>query len=149
MIWWTPLVMTFNAAICTPIHGDRILASDLARAVPEFAVASGDAVIGYAPAPGSRRVLHAVELGRLASKLNVKLDAEREACFEWTLAAVSREDVARSMRVSLGIPDARIEIIEMGPRAAPEGKMMFPLTGLIPGADRNSGPALWRGYVAY
>lgn len=149
MIWWIPFVMNFTAATCVPMHADRILAADVARAVPEFGAVPGDSFVGYAPAPGSRRVLHAVELRRLASKFDVKFDAELEACFEWTLRPVSREDVIRSMRESLDLPDTHVEILEMGTRAAPEGKLIFPIEGLIPGADRNSGSALWRGYVVY
>src|ERR1700682_5213360 len=111
MIWWIPLVMNFTTATCVAMHGDRILASDLARVVPEFAAAPADAFIGYAPAPGSRRVLHAVELRRLASKFGVTFDSDLEACFEWTLRPVSREDVVRSMRESLDLPNARIEVL--------------------------------------
>jgi len=149
MIWWIPFVMNFTTATCVAMHGDRILAADLARVVPEFAAAPADAFVGYAPAPGSRRVLHAVELRRLATKFDVRFDADLEACFEWTLRAVAREDVIRSMRESLDLPNAQIQILEMGTRAAPEGKLVFPIEGLIPGADRNSGSALWRGYVMY
>src|ERR1700694_3845816 len=108
MIWWIPLVMNFSTATCVAMHGDRILAADLARAIPEFAAAPGNAFIGYAPAPGSRRVLHAVELRRLAAKFDVKFDADLEACFEWTLKPVAREDVVRSMRESLGLPNAHV-----------------------------------------
>ena len=141
--------MNFGAATCTAIQADHILASDLARAVPEFASAPRDTFIGFAPAPGSRRVLHAGELLRLASKFDVRLDAEREACFEWALGPVSGKDVVEAMRESLQLPNAHIEIMEIGARATPRGKMIFPLEGLIPAADRNKGPALWRGYVAY
>jgi len=149
MIWWIPFVMNFTTATCVAMHGDRIGATDLAKAVPEFAAAPSDAFIGYAPAPGSRRVLHAVELRRLAAKFDVTFDADREVCFEWMLKPVSHEDVVRSMRESLALPTAHIEILEMGTRAAPEGKLVFPIEGLIPGADRNTGSALWRGYVVY
>jgi flagella basal body P-ring formation protein FlgA len=149
MIWWIPLVINFTTATCVAMHGDRILAADLARVVPEFAAAPPDAFIGYAPAPGSRRVLHAVELRRLAAKFDVTFDADVEACFEWTLRPVAREDVVRAMRQSLDLPNAHAEVLEMGTRAAPEGKLIFPIEGLMPGADRNSGSALWRGYVVY
>lgn len=141
--------MNINAAACVPIHAGSILAADVARAVPEFAAVPGDAVVGYAPMPGSRRVLRAVELRRIALKYNISMAAEREACFEWPLLPVSREDVVRAMRESLSIEGARIEVLDIGIKAVPEGKVTFPLTGLVPAADPNNGPALWRGYVAY
>lgn len=149
MIWWIPLVMNLSAATCTPIKADRIVAADVALSVPEFAAVPRDAVIAYAPVPGARRVLHAGELRRFASKYNVRLDSDREACFEWSIGPVSRDEVVRSMRESLQLPDAKIDIIEMSTQVAPEGKMVFPLPGLVPAADRNNGPALWRGFVAY
>jgi flagella basal body P-ring formation protein FlgA len=149
MIWWIVFAMNLRAATCTPLHTDHILASDVARVVPEFAAVPPDTIIGYAPVAGSRRLLHAAELRRLATKFNVTLNADPEACFEWTVGPVSRDDIVRAMRESIELPDARIDIIETGTRAAPAGKIVFPLHGLIPAADRNSGPALWRGYVAY
>src|SRR5438034_424517 len=145
MILWLPLFMNLTVGTCTPIHAGHILAADVARAVREFAAVPGDEIIGYAPVHVSRRVLHSGDLRRLASKFNVKLDSEREVCFEWTLATVSREEIVRAMRESLELPNAHIEIIEIGTHVAPEGKMIFPLQGLIPAAERNKGPALWRG----
>ena len=68
--------MNLTVGTCTPIHAGHILAADVARAVREFAAVPGDEIIGYAPVPGSRRVLHSGDLRRLASKFNVKLDSE-------------------------------------------------------------------------
>ena len=43
------------------IANDRILGEDLAKVVPAFLdKMPGDAVIGYSPAPGSRRVFTSV-----------------------------------------------------------------------------------------
>ena len=154
MIWWISVLMNYNAAVCTPIRSDQILAADLSRSIPEFAAAPRDAVIGYAPVPGSRRTFHASELKRLAMKFDVRLaSSDRQACFEWQLRSISREDVTSAMRESLALADpaidgAHIEILEIGTRVAPLGKIVFPLTGLIPAADRK-GPALWRGYIVY
>lgn len=149
MIWWIPFVMSFPAPACTPIHGDQILAADMARAIPEFGAAPKDVVIGFSPIPGTRRIFHTQELQRLAARFGVTIDSSREACFEWKLQAISAEEVTQAMRDSLKVPDARIEILKIGNGAAPEGKLVFPLPGLMPAADRNHGPALWRGYVAY
>ena len=154
MIWWLPFLMNLNAAACLPVSSDQILAADLARSVPEFAIVPRDAVIAFAPTPGSRRIFHSSELHRLALKFGVSLDSDREACFDWPLHPISREDVIASMRRSLALSDlhidnAHIEIIEIGTHAAPQGRIVFPLSGLLPAADRNNGPALWRGYVIY
>ncbi len=39
------------AADCVPVAGERILAGDLARAVPAFASVAPEVVLGYAPSP--------------------------------------------------------------------------------------------------
>lgn len=148
MIWWMVLSMSMPST-CTPIEADHIVAADLARAVPEFSAAPPAAEIGYAPAPGVRRVIRIDELRRLATRFNVRLTSEREVCFAWPLAPVSANDAAAAMKKSLGAPQANIQVVQLSNRAAPHGELVFPLPGLIPPADRRTGPALWRGYVSY
>ncbi|HLJ47624.1 MAG TPA: flagellar basal body P-ring formation chaperone FlgA [Bryobacteraceae bacterium] len=130
---------------CTTIDGDQILTADLARAIPEFAEAPPDKVIGYAPSPGSRRVIRIDELKRLARQLDVAVTPNREACFEWQLAPVSRGEIVAVMRQSLEAPDARIEVLQVSRTVTPSGTYVFPRTGL----SRSATDTLWRGYVAY
>jgi len=149
MIWWIVLAMRLQPAACVPVEANNIVAGDLARAIPAFSKAPADANIGYAPSPGSRRVFRIDELRRLATRFQVDLRGEREACFEWPLAPLAPEQAIAAMRLSFNLPEARIEIIEMSKRATPRGEVVFPVTSLIPPADRHTGPALWRGYVLY
>jgi flagella basal body P-ring formation protein FlgA len=149
MIWWIAIAMTLPGAACTPIGSDRILAADLARAVPDFAAAPPDTNFGYAPSPGTRRVFHIDELRRLAARFGVPLTSEREACFEWPLSPVSQNDAIHAMKDALQLPNARIDIAEMDRRPAPRGEIVFPLLGLSSAADRGTGLALWRGFVRY
>jgi flagella basal body P-ring formation protein FlgA len=83
------------------------------------------------------------ELGRLASAAGVKLVADREICVERRTVALSRESMLAAMQREL--PGARIEILQSGPSAAPEGELQFPLAGL---RQRTDG-ATWRGFVRY
>ncbi len=149
MIWWIVLALQLPPAACTPIASENIVAADLARALPEFAKAPPDANIGYAPSPGSRRVFRIDELRRLAVRFQVELGDKHEACFEWPLAPLSHEQAIAAMRLSLNLREARVEIIEMSKRATPRGEAIFPVTSLIPPADRHTGSALWRGFVLY
>ena len=155
MIWWLSLLMNLhNLAACVPIQRDEIVAADLSRSVPEFAEVEPNTVVGYAPMPGSRRIFHATELRRLAFKFNVSIASDREACFEWQLRPLTVDDVVSAMRRSFRLADpsvrnAQIGILEIGTHMAPEGRITFPLTGLLPAANRNNGPALWRGYIEY
>jgi flagella basal body P-ring formation protein FlgA len=149
MIWWIVLAMRLQMTACTPIQADRIETQDLARAIPEFSIAPPGLSIGYSPSPGSRRVYRITELQRLASKFHVGLMTEREACFEWPLAVLTPEQAIAAMRQSLEMPEAKIEVVEMPKRPAPPGEVVFPISSLIPPADRHNGFALWRGYVRY
>ena len=143
-MWWLLLAMTMQPT-CTTIDGDQITAADLARAIPEFAEAPPGKVIGYAPSPGSRRVIRIDELKRLARQLDVPATPNREACFEWQLAPVSRGEIVAVMRQSLEAPDARIEVLQVSRTVTPRGTYVFPRTGL----SRSATDILWRGYVAY
>ena len=52
---------------CEIIANDRILGEDLAKALPAFLhKMPGDAVIGYSPAPGARRVFNSVSCSESA-----------------------------------------------------------------------------------
>ena len=149
MIWWIALTMALPSSACMPIGADRIVAADLARAIPEFAAAPPETNIGYAPSPGTRRIFHIDELRRLAARFGTRLTTEHEVCFEWPLAPLSPQDAIHAMKQALQLPDARIDIMELGRRSAPRGEIVFPLLGLSPAADRRSGLALWRGFVRY
>ena len=78
------------------IANDRILGEDLAKALPAFLnKMPGDAVIGYSPAPGTRRVFKSVELQRIGAPYGVAVAPDAEACFEWSLQPLT-DDVVRA-----------------------------------------------------
>jgi flagella basal body P-ring formation protein FlgA len=56
------------------IHSDRILAGDLATAIPQLRQADGGAVLGYAPLPGIERRVSRAELLRWGEDLGLTLD---------------------------------------------------------------------------
>src|SRR5208282_472496 len=72
----------WTAMSCLPLEGDRILARDLAAATPAFALWPPETELGYAPAPGLRRVLRAAELRRLASRQGLDGGAMADVCVE-------------------------------------------------------------------
>jgi flagella basal body P-ring formation protein FlgA len=146
----TLLAFTLAAGGCRAIDGERILARDLAEAVPEFAALAPETTVGYAPAPGARRVFRADELGRLAKLHGIQLGGAAGACFEWRLWLPGREDLMAAMRASLNAPEARIEILETSRQAGPRGEAVFPRSGLAaPSPARPEAATLWRGYIRY
>lgn len=143
---------------CLPIQDERIYARDVAAAVPAFATVAADFALGYAPTPGTRRVLKGEALARLARNQGVAadmLEAVPDVCFERAMATLEAEDVLEAMRSAWAIgnvsgPDVRMELRSFSPQIAPQGKVVFPRTGLqMPATSDPQGDVLWRGYVLY
>ncbi len=131
---------------CHAIDADRIYARDLAAAVPLFASISPDIEIGFAPAPGGQRVFSRAELRRIAQAHHIAGDIAGDVCFRWRVAVLSRESILAAMNESLKGRSGRIEITDQSLSAAPNGKLVFPLSGLC---GFSAEPVIWRGYVLY
>jgi hypothetical protein len=82
----------------------------------------------------------------LALRYNLAADSLNEICIERAMEPLAPERVIESMRQALGIPEARIEIVELSRYPVPRGDIEFMRASLPPG-----GPAaiLWRGFVRY
>jgi flagella basal body P-ring formation protein FlgA len=131
---------------CVSIEGERILARDLAQAVPAFANIPADTLLGYAPAPGARRMFHANDLHRLAIRYNIPELPDAELCIERAMEPLSREHVIQAMQDALGSPKARIEVLELSRYPVPHGQIRFIRSALSAG---SGAPVLWRGSVVY
>jgi flagella basal body P-ring formation protein FlgA len=150
-VWLVFFSMIAHAGPCETIANDRILGEDLAKALPAFLnKMPGDAVIGYSPVPGARRVFKSVELQRIGAPYGVTVAPDAEACFEWSLQPLTDEVVRAAIRDSLQSPDARIDVLSISGSQAPAGKVSFPISGLL--ASTITGPdtpVTWRGEVLY
>ena len=147
-VWLIVLSMLLNPSRCETVRGDQISGEDLARALPGFSAVPRDAVIGFSPVPGGRRVFVFPELARIAKKYKIEAVPESRACFEWKMQPLTEDAVRAAMRESLQAPDARIEVLAISKAEAPEGGLVFPLSGLA--ASTNVDPATpvtWRGEV--
>jgi len=137
------------AAVCLPVSSDRILARDLAKAVPVFAAAPPAATLGYAPSPGQRRWFSGSDLERLARRLGLAWPGVNDGvCFEWPTAPLTAGVVQQALHAAA--PLARFELLDFSRQPAPAGKVEFPLRGIRTGARGQSGAAyIWRGRVKY
>lgn len=131
---------------CVSIEGERIVARDLAQAVPAFAAIPADTPLGYAPAPGARRVFHANDLHRLAIRYNIPQPSDGELCIERVMEALSPERVVQAMQDTLGNAKARVEVLELSRYPVPRGHIRFVRSALPPS---GGAPVLWRGSVLY
>ena len=151
MIAWLLLLSTMNySGTCQAVSGDRILGEDLIRALPVFNGMPRDAVIGYSPAAGTRRDFSPSEIARIGARYHVKVPAGTQTCFEWQMRPLTEQDVSAAIRDSLHAPQARVDIVAMSKSAVPQGRLVFPLTGLTTtGSHDPALPPTWTGYVLY
>jgi flagella basal body P-ring formation protein FlgA len=150
-VWLLFFSMITRTGPCETIANDRILGEDLAKIVPGFLdKMPGDTVIGYSPAPGTRRVFTSVELNRIGAPYGVTVAPDAEACFEWSVQPLTKDVVRTAILDSLQSTDARIDVLAISGSLAPAGKISFPVSGLL--ASTITGPdtpVTWRGEVLY
>jgi flagella basal body P-ring formation protein FlgA len=132
-------------AQCVQVSGERILARDLAQAVPVFNGLPAELSLGYAPPAGARRVYSHAELERLARRYGLKLPPQATACVTRRLETLTRQRVQEAVRQAL--PQAHIAVLEFSRQPVPAGDLQFPLCGLQAGY-RSGAPLLWRGHVS-
>jgi flagella basal body P-ring formation protein FlgA len=139
----------WTAMSCLPLEGDRILARDLAAAMPAFALWPPETELGYAPAPGLRRVLRAAELRRVASRQGLDGGPMADVCVERPTAPLAPEALRAALALAAGDPDARIEILDWSRYAVPRGPIEFPRTAAVAEGNGPQAPVLWKGFVKY
>lgn len=100
--WFAPA----QQPACRSVGGDRILARDLAAALPEFGVVPPETLLAPAPVPGSQRVFHSTELLALARRYGIALPAAPDTCFQWAMEPLDRAAALAAMREALRIPAA-------------------------------------------
>jgi flagella basal body P-ring formation protein FlgA len=135
---------------CVTVTGPEIIGRDLARALPAFAGIPADSPLAPAPLPGGMRVFYPSELQSVASRFSLAVDAPAAVCFRFATETLSGDKVLEAMRRALGIPDARIELLETNPNLVPAGDLTFAREGLsAPASPELRTPVLWRGEIVY
>ncbi|HEX8984043.1 MAG TPA: flagella basal body P-ring formation protein FlgA [Bryobacteraceae bacterium] len=132
-------------AACIAIEGERILVSDLARALPAFAKAAGEEEIGIAPSPGVRRLMGRRELEREAARFGVELPAESSVCFERAAEPLTEARVLEALKPALKGERGTWELLEFSRLPAPKGGLEF----LAPVRSAADAPVVVRGRVLY
>jgi flagella basal body P-ring formation protein FlgA len=150
-VWVLFFSMITHSTPCEMIASDHIVGADLTKSLPVFLnKIPGDAVIGYSPVPGTRRIFQFAELERIGTRYGVSVAPDSEACFEWGLQTLTDDMVRTAIRASLQLPEARIDVLATGADHVPVGKIVFPISGLL--ASTLTGPdtpVTWRGEVVY
>jgi flagella basal body P-ring formation protein FlgA len=139
----TVATLALGACIAVGAGSDQVLAGDLVAAAPEWSAIPPESALALAPAPGVERVFRLPELRRLALRWKLARPPEMELCVIRPVAVPDPALLLAAMRAQL--PAARIEILEYSRRAAPQGELEFPLSGL----RQSPGGAWWAGSVKY
>lgn len=135
------------AAACTPVRGPLLHGKDLSAADSQFAGAPADAMVGYTPSPGSRRVLSEAEVLRLGARFGI-VPVAHELCFEYAMEKLDPLLLQAAMEQAL--PGAAFEILDSSHSLAPEGRIVFAISSLPrPSQVHPDEPVIWRGYVEY
>jgi flagella basal body P-ring formation protein FlgA len=143
-------VLMWAGSSCVTVEGERILAGDLARVAPGFAGADASAVLGYAPAPGSRRLISGAELQRMAKRLGVTAGFPAEICVEQAVAPLTREQVESALSTALAGTDAGLVLADFSKLPVPHGALEFARSGLLaPRGGAADQTVVWRGKVVY
>ena len=138
---------------CIEVARDRILAGDLAGAVPLLQAIDPATQVGFAPAPGLQRILSARELASFTREHGLTIESGTvfpSVCIVRVARPVSLDALQAALQASLATEGATIEILEYSLQPAPPGKLEFPLTGLNqPPVDAPESPVIWRGRLVY
>jgi flagella basal body P-ring formation protein FlgA len=141
------LPLLFMAAACVGVtpDSDKVLARDLAQAIPAFGDLAPDTPVALAPVAGARRVFHAAELRQIASKFGLAslAPAHQEVCVERKSSPLSPADLLEAMKRAL--PEATIELLDFSRQPAPTGRIEFVARDL----QQAPTGAFWRGAVRY
>jgi len=143
------LAAAVMASACIAVGGERIRAADLVAAVPAFAALPPEASLGYAPAPGARRMLNPRELERLAGQHGIPLGGAPSLCVERAVERLTEERVLAALHRALGSSEARVELLDFSRAPAPHGEIEFARSGLVAPLGDPRTPVVWRGRLRY
>jgi flagella basal body P-ring formation protein FlgA len=135
----------FALAPCLAVGAgsDQILAGDLAARFPGWAAVPAQTALALAPAPGVQRVFRVLELRHMAERWGVSPVPDGEVCVTRPVAVLTVARLLAAMQSEL--PSAHIELLDFSHQPAPEGTLVFPVSGLRQGPEGG----YWNGHVTY
>jgi flagella basal body P-ring formation protein FlgA len=140
-------------AACVAVPSSNILARDLSTAIPLFQALDPDAVIGFAPFPGTVRVLSSRDVVLTGRRYGLAFPPGETApsvCVERILRHLCLEEVRAALLSALDLTDATLEVLEFSNQPLPPGQLTFQRTLLNrPPGNNPQAPVMWRGKLIY
>ncbi|HYL77308.1 MAG TPA: flagellar basal body P-ring formation chaperone FlgA [Bryobacteraceae bacterium] len=137
---------------CVAVSSDRITAADLSPTIAVFETLDPTTPLGFAPLPGTQRILSPGEVSLVAQRNGLALDGiVSPICVQRLTHPISRSELETALIAALGVPDAKLEMVEFSGQPVPPGRFEFQRSGLgKPAAGLGSdSPVLWRGRLLY
>lgn len=147
------LLHAFGEAACVTVPSNRILAQDLAKAVPLFQTLDSEDFIGYAPFPGMVRVLTSRDILLAARRYGLSFPAGETApsvCVERAVHPLDIDELKAALVSGLDLPGAKIEVLEFSHQRVPPGKLEFSRASLgHPPGNNPQTAVIWQGRLIY
>jgi flagella basal body P-ring formation protein FlgA len=142
-----------SPAACLTVPSSQILARDLAPAIPSFRALDPETLIGFAPFPGTVRVLSSHDVVLIGHRFGLVFppgEAAPSACVERMVQHLSEPEMMAALRTALDIEGATLEILEMSNQPVPPGRLEFQRTFLSrPPVNAPQTPVIWRGKLIF
>jgi flagella basal body P-ring formation protein FlgA len=149
-------------AACITLPSDKILARDISAAVPQFQSLDPEAVLGFAPFPGTERVLSARDILAAAHRYGLIFPPGEHTpslCVERLVRPLSVQEIRAALLAVLDPPGAEspanpqhvtLNILDFSNKAVPPGRLVFQIAALNrpPGTDPQI-PVIWTGKLLY
>jgi flagella basal body P-ring formation protein FlgA len=140
-------------AACVAVPSGNILARDLSTAIPLFQALDPDTIIGFAPFPGTVRVLSSRDVVLTGRRFGLAMPPGEMApsvCVERIVRHLSMEEVRAALLSALDIAEVRLEVLEFSNQPFPPGRLEFQHAGLNkPPRNNPETPVIWRGNLIY
>ena len=135
---------------CVQISSDRVVVRDLLDAVPLLQELDPNIPLGYAPIPGTERVVSGRELTLIAIRHGVTLTDVPDVCIARALRAVTSAEMQAALVAALGMREAHLEVEEYSSQPLPPGHLEFERSTLVqPPPNAPDAPVIWRGKLVY
>jgi flagella basal body P-ring formation protein FlgA len=135
---------------CVPVSSEKIVAGDLVDAVPLFRELAPETLVGYAPLPGTVRVVSGRELTLIALRHGVVLSDAPDVCIARASRIITQAEMQAALEAALGIPDAKLDVEEFSKQPLPPGRLEFQRSTLSqPPLIAPDSPVIWRGRLVY
>jgi flagella basal body P-ring formation protein FlgA len=147
------VVAGLSRAACVAVPSSKILARDLATAIPLFQALDPGVVIAFAPFPGTVRILSSRDIFLTARRYRLAFaggEAAPSLCVERVVRHLSIEEVTAALLSALDIARVRLEILEFSNQPLPPGRLAFQRASLSqPPGNNPLTPVIWRGNLIY